>query len=68
MAAPPPNSDGPTTKQEFTSRLDSLLRSAHRNGVEIEGGWAVRTDETNQPDWGVEIYEVTKHLRSSPSG
>lgn len=51
-------SDGPTTAPEFERRLFRLVREAHENGVDVEGGWADRNGDPDRPDWGVEIYEV----------
>lgn len=57
-----PSNDGPRTEQEFNERLIRLIRDAHANGVDVEGGWMDRT-RNDEPDWGVEIYEVVKDAR-----
>lgn len=50
--------NGPTTECEFDNRLSELIRAAHDNGIEVEGGWAVRSVPDDKPDWGIEIYVV----------
>ena len=68
MSTTQPPSDDPTTDSEFGDRLGSLIRAAHRNGIDVEGGWAFRNDGGDDPDWGVEIYEVTKSRSQSDVG
>ena len=60
MTAASPPTDGPTTDGEFNDQLGELIRNAHANDVDVAGGYAFRHDGDNDPDWGVEIYEVTK--------
>lgn len=60
MSSSPYPTDGPTTEREFHDGLGTLLRQAHKNGVDVEGGWEYRHMEPELPDWGVEIYVVTK--------
>ncbi|MFB6079879.1 MAG: hypothetical protein ABEJ81_02585 [Haloferacaceae archaeon] len=60
MSAFEPSSDGPTTEQAFQNDLARLIRVAHANGVDVEGGWEDRTLDADAPDWGIEIYEVSK--------
>lgn len=50
--------NGPTTESEFDTRLRALIRSARDNGIDVEGGWAVRSGRDERPDWGIEIYPV----------
>ena len=64
MSTSHPSADGPSTDSEFNDKLGALLVRAHRNGVDVGGGWAFRNDG-DDPDWGIEIYEVTKP-RSTP--
>lgn len=68
MSTPHPSEDGPTTEREFDDKLGSLLERARRNGVDVEGGWDFRSDRDEIPDWGVEIYEVTKPRRAVDVG
>lgn len=68
MSTSRPPGDGPTTDSEFNDQLGTLIRRAHGNGVDVEGGWAFRTEHEDRPDWGVEIYEVTKPRRSVDIG
>lgn len=35
---------GPQTETEFSDSLQRLVRSAQRNGVDVEGGWALQDD------------------------
>lgn len=50
--------DGPITEEEFEDVLSSLLRSAHQNDIAVEGGWIDRSDDENQPSWGIEITRL----------
>jgi hypothetical protein len=50
-------SNDPTTPGEFDEALSALIRSAHENGVEVEGGWDVADDGTTT--WAVEITRVS---------
>lgn len=52
------NERGVTTAGGFTDELRELLEEAHRNGVEIEGGWLVQSPAEGVPDWDVEIWRV----------
>lgn len=56
----PPRASGPETQAAFESNLIWLIRTAHENGVDVEGGWMDRNGSEQLPDWGIEIYEVTK--------
>ena len=58
MPTSPP--DGPGSEQEFQDALARLIRTVYENGVDVEGGWVDRHSDPEQPDWGIEIYEVTK--------
>ncbi|RDI72632.1 hypothetical protein [Halopelagius longus] len=49
---------GVTTAGGFTDELRSLLAEAHRNGVDIEGGWLVQSPSEEMPDWDIEIWQV----------
>lgn len=53
------NETGPTNSQELNEELKSLLRRAHENGIDIDGGWECRNGSID-PDWDVIITEVTK--------
>jgi hypothetical protein len=55
-----PAPDGPPTAEaEFREELQTLLRSAHEEGVDVEGGWECRNGE-GRPDWDVVVTEVAK--------
>ncbi|MFC7045867.1 hypothetical protein ACFQH6_11020 [Halobacteriaceae archaeon GCM10025711] len=61
-----PNDDGaqatdaPTDAASFNAALQRLLRAAHRNDVPIRGAWQSRNEETDIPDWDIQITEVKK--------
>lgn len=55
-----PRADPPTTEAEFERLLLELVRAAHKNNVDVEGGWLDRNPDPDLPDWGIEIHEVTK--------
>lgn len=60
-----PTATGPETEAAFESNLIWLLRTASENGVDVRGGWMDRNESEELPDWGIEIYEVTKGPRRS---
>jgi len=47
----------PTSAEELNAELRSLLRRAHVNGIEVEGGWDC-TNGPEHPDWDVVVTEV----------
>ena len=49
----------PITEEEFRTQLEALIRSAESSGVNVAGGYSFRTDSEN-PDWSLELFEVTK--------
>ncbi|WP_254545918.1 hypothetical protein [Halomarina pelagica] len=59
------SADGPDARvesiEELKALLGRLLDEAYANGVEVEGGWSVRTANRETPDWTVEIA----HLRGT---
>ena len=54
-----PNKKPLTTKPEFEETLMVLLREAHQNGIDVEGGWECRNG-ANHPDWEAVIVELSK--------
>lgn len=48
-----------TSEEELQDKLQSLLRRAHENGVDVEGGWDCRNG-TEHPDWDIVVTEVQK--------
>lgn len=52
-----------TTRLELQTELQSLLRRAHTNGVDVKGGWECRND-AKHPDWDVIVTEVRKNETS----
>ena len=54
-----PGDDPPTAEAKFREELQALLRSAHDEGVDVEGGWDCRNGP-DHPDWDVVVSEVRK--------
>ncbi|WP_144796849.1 hypothetical protein [Halorubrum depositum] len=54
-----PGDDSPTAEAEFRDELRALLRRAHEEGVDVEGGWDCRNG-SEHPDWDVVVSEVRK--------
>lgn len=50
---PPPDS-----REHFARCLQTLVEVARENGVDVEGGWTVRTETGERADWDVEIWRV----------
>lgn len=50
---------GPTTPSELNTELETVLRRADENGVNVQGGWECRNGP-ECPDWDVLITEVEK--------
>ena len=50
-------SDEPLDDRRFNDALNALLRAAHDDGVELEGSWPCRNDDS-RPDWDVTITPV----------
>ncbi len=48
------------TNAEFAAALERLVSRARRDGVDLEGGYNVRTPEREQPDVTVEISRIAK--------
>jgi len=53
----------PTSKEELSGELRSLLLTAHENGINVEGGFECRNGG-DHPDWDVVVTEVEKNDRS----
>ena len=51
------------SEEELHAELQSLLRRAHENGVDVEGGWDCRNG-AEHPDWDVLVTEVQKAEQS----
>lgn len=54
-----PSEMGPSDDDEFREQLDTLVRLAEDNGVDVEGGWDLSGDG-DRPSWSVEIFEVKR--------
>lgn len=46
------------TIDAFRRELGRVLEEAHRNGVDVEGGWDVTTEAADAPNWDVELWRV----------
>jgi hypothetical protein len=46
--------------EAFHDRLRDAVREAHAKGVDVEGSWPVKNDESSVPDWDVEIVLLEK--------
>lgn len=51
--------DAVTNEADLNDALGSLLRSAHDNGIVVEGGWECRNGP-DKPDWDVIVSRVQK--------
>lgn len=51
---------------EFEAELRSIVDQARESGVDLRGGYTIRTPKRDQPDFTVEISEVRKASPSSP--
>lgn len=49
----------PSSEAEFHAELQSLVRRAHDEGIDVRGGWECRND-AEYPDWDVVISELQK--------
>jgi hypothetical protein len=45
--------------ESFASYLSMLVRTAHQNGVTVDGGWEVDGDD-GHPDWDVVVTVVER--------
>lgn len=48
-----------TSEDALEARLGDILRRAHANGVDVEGGWECRNG-SDHPDWDVVVSAVRK--------
>jgi hypothetical protein len=48
-----------TDEETFERALAALIRTAHRNGVTVDGGWGVDGDD-GHPDWDVVVTVVER--------
>jgi len=53
-------SDDLTSQVAFNEALQSLLRRAADNDIDVEGGWDCRNGPEH-PDWDILITEVEKN-------
>ncbi|WP_255149112.1 hypothetical protein [Halorarius halobius] len=51
----------PVTKEELRTALDELILVAYENGVDVDnGGYALRHEDPELPDWEVVVTKTTK--------
>lgn len=48
-----------TTAEEFNTALIELVHRAHKQGINIEGGWECQTP-VESPNWDIVILELAK--------
>ncbi len=48
------------SKAELKAEIRALLREAHKNGIDVEGGFECRNGDEH-PDWDVIVTEVEKN-------
>lgn len=64
MTEADPSEIGPSDADEFREQLDTLVRLAEDNGVDVEGGWDLSGDD-NRRSRSVEIFEVKRGSNQS---
>lgn len=47
-----------TDESGFNDRLRELLIRAHKNDVDVEGGWECRNHDDSVPDWDVDVITL----------
>ena len=55
--APPANVPA---EERSAEQLRESVNDAHANGVDLEGGWPVLTEDPDLPDWDVVVVELAK--------
>ena len=59
-----PTDSGVSTKEQLAMALDSLITEAYKHSVNVDnGGFELRHDEPDIPDWEVHITRTTKRSR-----
>ena len=54
----------PETWEELRDALDTLIQTAHANGVEVEdSAYALRHDDISIPDWEIHLTRLAKGSR-----
>lgn len=53
----------PTSKEELNAELETVLRQAFENQVNVRGGFECRNG-AGHPDWDVVVTEVEKNGQS----
>jgi hypothetical protein len=47
-------------EHEFHERLREVVTDAAEDGVDVEGSWPVRNDDSAEPDWDIEIIRLAE--------
>ena len=47
----------------FARRLEGVILDVYEDGVDVEGGWPVLSEDADVPDWDVVIVELAKPER-----
>ncbi|MFC4358414.1 hypothetical protein ACFO0N_10720 [Halobium salinum] len=55
-------SKAPQTKEEFAERIEALIHGAESNGLDIEGGYVLRSTNGDY-DWDMELFPVVKEKK-----
>lgn len=63
-----PERSSPTTRLELERDLDDLLSRAFNNGIRVDnGGYALRHEDPDLPDWEVVITRASKRTGGDES-
>jgi hypothetical protein len=46
------------SSDRFTAVLEAALANAHRNDVDVEGGWLIESSSSDGPNWDIEIWQA----------
>ncbi|MFH5797042.1 hypothetical protein [Haladaptatus sp. CMAA 1911] len=46
------------SSDRFTAVLEAALAAAHRNDIDVEGGWLIESPSSDVPNWDVEIWQT----------
>ena len=46
------------SSDRFTAVLEAALADAHRNDIDVEGGWLIESSSSDVPNWDIEIWQT----------
>ncbi len=46
------------SSDRFTAVLEAALAAAHRNDIDVEGGWLIESSSSEVPNWDIEIWRA----------